>query len=78
MHQPAKMAQMVVRDVLCRSHTMKPARRNAQTIRPPMTHLVQKGPHSGTSILRHTTAASLGARIGMPPVACGVCYPATY
>jgi len=40
MHQPAKMAQMVVRDVLCRFHTMKPARMNAQTTRPPMTHTV--------------------------------------
>lgn len=38
MHQPAKMAQMAVRDVLCKSHTMKPARMNAQTSRPPMTH----------------------------------------
>ena len=34
----AKMAQMAVRDVLCRSHAMKPARTNAQTTRPPMTH----------------------------------------
>ena len=38
MHQPAKMAQMVVRDVLFMSHAMKPARMNAQTTRPPMTH----------------------------------------
>ena len=51
MHQPAKMAQMVVRDVLCRSNTMKSARIDAQTTRPPMTHTAYGG-RSSTG-LRH-------------------------
>ena len=38
MHQPLKMAQITVRDVLCRSHAMKSARMNAQTARLAMTH----------------------------------------
>ena len=38
MHQPSKMNQTTVREVLFRSYAMKPARMNAQTARLATTH----------------------------------------